>query len=344
MKNQLVSFGLALSMVLSVSLPAFATDRSSMQDAPMNVEYTVDMPYDYPVKPGSVEWASFTTHQEMIDACQIPTDILAQMTTKALVETVMAYPLFGDIFVWDSLDHGYQVICNTFNGSAELLEREDAYEAICEYEHNSIMTSDVASTDNSTYSTLISEYFDVVKSTAMPNVKLYTQQPRVSSATLYTPKGSAGFAYYNLTCEDVGIKESELKEQNDYFKSVYPRATEVSTYTTAYNCHSYAWHSTATSNKYWINNPSPYITDGSYRSRKRGDSPQVKDKVTYTQKAFDDGEKDIEISHSAIVQSTAGNTIKVRSKWGMCSLFDHAVDYSPYSVAGVIYSYHYLAP
>ena len=32
--------------------------------------------YDFPVKPGTKEWAAFTTHEEMVDACQIPESIL----------------------------------------------------------------------------------------------------------------------------------------------------------------------------------------------------------------------------------------------------------------------------
>ncbi|NCE63148.1 hypothetical protein D1159_00785 [Pseudoflavonifractor sp. 524-17] len=34
--------------------------------------------------------------------------------------------------------------------------------------------------------------------------------------------------------------------------------------TPSYNCHSYAWYSQSISNNYWINDPKPYMNDGSY--------------------------------------------------------------------------------
>ncbi|MCC8198359.1 MAG: hypothetical protein LIP06_07225 [Tannerellaceae bacterium] len=35
----------------------------------INAQYFIDTPYEYPVKPGSNEWAAFTTGQQMVDAC-----------------------------------------------------------------------------------------------------------------------------------------------------------------------------------------------------------------------------------------------------------------------------------
>ena len=48
--------------------------------------------WDFPVKPGSAEWASFTTSQQMLDACQIPPEILEELSTKELAEICMNYP------------------------------------------------------------------------------------------------------------------------------------------------------------------------------------------------------------------------------------------------------------
>ena len=49
--------------------------------------------YDYPVKPGTEEWQAFTSHAEMLEACQIPEAILRDMTTEGLVETALDYQI-----------------------------------------------------------------------------------------------------------------------------------------------------------------------------------------------------------------------------------------------------------
>lgn len=42
--------------------------------------------WDYPVKPGTEEWNQLSNHQEMIDICQIPIDILQNISTKDLLK------------------------------------------------------------------------------------------------------------------------------------------------------------------------------------------------------------------------------------------------------------------
>jgi len=82
--------------------------------------------YDYPIKPGTDGWKAFTTHDEMLEACQIPEDILKNMSTKALVETVLEYPLYGDMRAYDSMQQGFEAVASQFNGLPELLNRKDA--------------------------------------------------------------------------------------------------------------------------------------------------------------------------------------------------------------------------
>ncbi len=55
--------------------------------------YTDNEPYKYPITPGSDEWKQLKNHDEMIDNCQIPETKLKMLTTNALVETVLEYPL-----------------------------------------------------------------------------------------------------------------------------------------------------------------------------------------------------------------------------------------------------------
>ena len=82
--------------------------------------------YDFSVKPGTDEWKTFTTHDEMLKACQIPVSILNKMTTAGLVETVLNYPLFPDMMAYSSIQQGFNQVAAQFNGLSELLNRKDA--------------------------------------------------------------------------------------------------------------------------------------------------------------------------------------------------------------------------
>jgi hypothetical protein len=81
--------------------------------------------WDYPVKPGTPEWANFKTKKEKIDACQIPQDILNSITTKGLVKVCLDYPLYGDIFAYNSMQEGFREVATSFNGIQELFRRDD---------------------------------------------------------------------------------------------------------------------------------------------------------------------------------------------------------------------------
>jgi hypothetical protein len=82
--------------------------------------------WDYPVKPGTPQWEAFETHDQMLEATQIPEGVLSSLTTEELVEVCLNYPLYGDIFAYNSIQDGFRsnVVVN-FNGVQELLRRTD---------------------------------------------------------------------------------------------------------------------------------------------------------------------------------------------------------------------------
>lgn len=82
--------------------------------------------YQYPVKGGTEEWKKFTSHAEMLEVSQVPKTILEKMTTAELVETVLNYPLYGDMYAYDTFQQGIESISTQFNGLSELLKRNDA--------------------------------------------------------------------------------------------------------------------------------------------------------------------------------------------------------------------------
>jgi hypothetical protein len=82
--------------------------------------------YEYPVKPGTDEWRKFQTQDEMIGACQIPETILKKLTTEALVETCLSFPLYPQITAFNNMQNGFNKLADKFNGFAELFYRNDA--------------------------------------------------------------------------------------------------------------------------------------------------------------------------------------------------------------------------
>ncbi|NJO00384.1 MAG: hypothetical protein HC880_00710 [Bacteroidia bacterium] len=100
-----------LALLLKV-IPGFSQDYGNV--------------YEFPIKPGTEAWKEFKTGQEMKDACQIPAHILKTMSTEALVNTYLNYPLLSTIYAYNSIQIGFEKITQDFNGLQELLRRNDA--------------------------------------------------------------------------------------------------------------------------------------------------------------------------------------------------------------------------
>ncbi|MGH3656248.1 MAG: hypothetical protein ACRDUA_06285, partial [Micromonosporaceae bacterium] len=82
--------------------------------------------YDYPVRPGSDKWKSFTTHEQMQRATQLPKGHAARMSTEDLAATVLDYPLLLDAVAHNDVQRGMETVTAGFNGLQELLRREDS--------------------------------------------------------------------------------------------------------------------------------------------------------------------------------------------------------------------------
>ncbi len=82
--------------------------------------------WEFPIKPGTAEWADLISENERISALQIPSDVLLKMSTPALVETCLNFPAFGYISAFNSIQTGFVILATKFNGLKELSKRQDA--------------------------------------------------------------------------------------------------------------------------------------------------------------------------------------------------------------------------
>lgn len=93
----------------------------------------VDQPYQYPVVPGSEEWKALPDLPAKIAACDVDRELLESMTTPALLQTVLDYPLLVNIGAFNTTEIGIAAVSSYFPGIEILAGREDALEVIRGY-------------------------------------------------------------------------------------------------------------------------------------------------------------------------------------------------------------------
>lgn len=292
-----------------------------------NDEKKIKEPYIYPIIPGTSKWNNFESRDEMMNATQIPKEILENMATEALARTVIEHPLLSTIMLaYDDKELAFSDFLDDFNGAKELIKREDAAiqlvklyadtpvlsieqyqkqkdaakspivdlytkEAVLavpqvfnlldkdEVEALAIISNGkmiekinnevIYGTSSDTFFSIRSiidneEKFEEIKdvSAIQKSKFIVNKAVRDTSTTVKTPKGSS----VSVTVFSSDFTASQKTAYNNEFKNSWPNATFVSTSTRMYNCHSYAWYSSSTSNKYWMNDPSKYMSDGSYKN------------------------------------------------------------------------------
>jgi len=140
------------------------------------------------------------------------------------------------------------------------------------------------------------------------NTTIYTPNDTPVPAEIITEMPEALIAYW----------DNEAQE-------AFPNAILLSSSSTTYNCHGYAWYVSEGGSTVWINGPNQLLfgADGSY-GMVQGEAPN--EKVSY-----------IGADHSAITTSTSEVYI---SKWGAEPLMEHYWLDCPYAVEASAYAYY----
>ena len=231
------------------------------------------------MKPGTTEWLELPSVIERRGACDIPQNILRRMTTSALVETVITYPFFADAVVcFESFEQGLNWVATYFSGIDELLSRTDVSVCLREYliskeeRYNKLSaielkektTEQISEWCYYEYAKILLQYIE----SQNPSDDVREGMSRAYNVTIHTPKNSNVSVVAGYTWSDHNMDYARAVQYFKMAKENYPSATEVypNSCNPGYNCHSYAWYSQLSSNTYWISNPGPYVTDGSYIS------------------------------------------------------------------------------
>lgn len=81
-------------------------------------------------------WKTFQSLEEMQKACQIPENIIGDLTTAELVKICMTYPLALNYTAYNNEMDGIKAVMSGFNGFKELQKRTDAADELISYYEN----------------------------------------------------------------------------------------------------------------------------------------------------------------------------------------------------------------
>lgn len=299
--------------------------------------------YQYRITVESPEWNALESVADKIEACRIPDDELANMSDVELIQAIMDFPLRIEIFAYDDPAIGVKALENISDAYEELLSRESAEASLLEYVRqrsnarlsgisaeeeikNDILVMLILYQDEFQNKLSTDEIQEVADISASINVK---SSSLISSSATDGPKTPNGTSvnYITKTCNHSSSNYHAAADQ-EYVKAY--GVTLISPGSCKYNCHSYAWYSQSTNNKYWIDNPSVYMTDGSYKKVMSGINSSSIDVVSGNKLIYGSSSAP---THSAIVTSSATGaplaTRTVKSKWGSLGVFSHGVTNVP---------------
>ena len=109
--------------------------------------YTITTPYNFPITPESrEEWMKLTSIVSKKEACQVPPKIVENMTSEALIETVLDYPIFPVEQAFTEPAYALDGYLD-FNGFIELFSRSDAATILFEMYMDENYSKDISSPD-----------------------------------------------------------------------------------------------------------------------------------------------------------------------------------------------------
>lgn len=161
--------------------------------------------------------------------------------------------------------------------------------------------------------------------------------PTALPGSVRTPNGTSVAVSYGQTYSNVHMTISEAIATMNGMLANHPSAqvvVSVSEATAAYNCHSYAWYSRLPNNNAWMENPTPYMTDGSYTQT----IPAYADIVYWTVSPTNTTPV-----HSAVIEVPVSGTNEaiVISKWSYYGVVRHNQSDCPYQADSRCLTYWY---
>lgn len=324
-----------------------ATENFSIQEASTETCYPVVL---------TDSWKNMERSQR-VAACRLSNEEISEMDTSKLITTILQNPFMIDLYAFDSFEQGFEHLRNEFPEVAALESRMDLGQSLIEVykeipvvtnkdDANQIlnlsfmeiliaqpeMTDNLSEADLNTIVEIATDkyyekldylpinrgscntFFNAVSDAPESNLALAASPP------VKTPNGNPVPVIDESNVQD--WTAAEIFSLNNKWSAAYPTAVKLRNPTKKYNCHSYAWYSTSASNYYWMNDPSLYMSDGSYTNTS---STSFGNKIYWKS-----GTTPI---YSGILAAyvNGGPYFSCTSKWGNLGLYNHLVNDCPYS-------------
>lgn len=313
-----------MTMLLNCGVIVASAENINMQ-VDENIQSTFPVSEEYyvsPIQPGSDAWDELSIQEKYMVASIDAADV-SIMTTEAVLLSVLNYPFIINIYAYDNINDGIEAVSEYCMPLAELLLRDDAFLVITDY-LQACVACEATGTSEYYVAKRIQQYIlDMAEVSPRYIIDPITGQ---QLTYLSTPNGSRVLVFVNIAWDDYYTYE-ESYTQSLRAEEVYG-VVMVRNPSRSYNCHSYAWHSTASNNPYWMDDPSAYISDGSYVSSEA----TIGNKITYRK-------SDGTYWHSGIVTGSG----EITSKWGMMGVFEHGITNNPYYNVAPTINYWTLA-
>lgn len=349
-RKKMISLALAICLALALAIPA-----SAVVDKSCDTEQTTY----YPIVATS-NWSEMG-RADRVAGCQLSPSYASSLSTDKLLNAVLEYPFMIDLYAFNSYEEGFQHVSEEFPLLKTLAARNDFGEVLINTYQNATvpvsendnqlsdniltlslleilsaqpeMTNHLNNEELASLLELVDEKYlekrnhgDIIRGGLDTFYDAIGENPDsaiavMANATVRTPKGTSVTVINNSSITDWSA--SEKTALNSQYEKAYPDAYRLRDPSKKYNCHSYAWYSTSSSNYYWMNNPLAYMTDGSYA---KASAEKSGNKVTWKSSTG-------EIIHSGIfaIYQGGGPYKACTSKWGQLGLYNHKLADCPYS-------------
>lgn len=184
----IISINAAALQAEDTEIPISYTIRTAMPDATMQAEES-NHPTSYTIQDASEaiafyenvksqpEWVTNQSRIERGEMVQLPDTLLQNMSTDALIEAVLEYPFFIDVYCFNDTQTGMDIMYDTFNGLRELAARTDAAQALLQkYESEPVLMTASADADTfrlTSMEILLAQDYIAEKMTAEESARLY---------------------------------------------------------------------------------------------------------------------------------------------------------------------------
>ena len=96
------------------------------------IAQALDGEYTYPFRAGSEKWKNTRNYDELRSQLQIPENVIVSLSTQSLLNSVLRYPLIGDLLVFNNFKAGIDNMKKNFPALNSLLHRKDLVSILLE--------------------------------------------------------------------------------------------------------------------------------------------------------------------------------------------------------------------